>query len=114
MEEPTFDDITAWSRPDRCRRCHYPMARSVEACPACHKPVRLFSLLSGRLLCQHLGKTAASLWGIAQMLLLLVIVLTVAYYLSPLLLLFPLVALSADPPASRGGKTVVVARRRRS
>lgn len=111
MEDPRFDNTMAWSQPDRCRRCRYPMASSAEVCPACSKPVRLFSAISGRLLFQRLGRTAASVWGVLQLLLLLLVGLTVAYYLSPLLLFFPLVALSAEPPASRGGKTVVVARR---
>jgi hypothetical protein len=112
MEKPPFEETVRWSRPQQCRGCHYPMARGLELCPACHKPARLFSSLAGRLLWQRLGETAAGAWGVAQILLLLLAVLTVAYYLSPLLMLFPLVALSADPPASRGGKTIVAGRRR--
>ena len=113
MEEPHFDHETGWSQPAQCRRCRYPMARDLEACPSCQRPVRFFSAVSGRALGQRLGGVARSAFGIAQGLVMIVIALALAYYLSPLLLLFPLVALSADPPASRGGKTVSYGRRRR-
>jgi hypothetical protein len=113
MEESLFDDTPKrWSTPNHCRRCHYPMAGTQEACPACHRPARLFSRLVGQRLWSRFVDTLASALGVAQILLILLAGLTVAYYLSPLLLLFPLAALSADPPASRGGKTVSRGRRR--
>ena len=89
------------------------MAGSLEECPACQRPARLWSALSGRRLWKRFGEALANALGVAQILVLLLLGLTVAYYLSPLLLLFPLVALSADPPASRGGKTISYGRPRK-
>jgi hypothetical protein len=111
MRDQPWDETSVWSQPDQCRSCRYPVAESVQLCPACLRPMHLFSVVSGRFFLQRFRQTVSNLWGSLQLLILVLLGLTVVYYLSPLLLLFPLAALSADPPASRGGKTVVVVRR---